>query len=255
MKKKLKEIEEAIKKGEKKEAAIIINELPIPEPDKTKQISNEELLDTVESGDVILWSGSTGVSRLIRFFSQSAFSHASIVFKGALDEKEKGSDVINTPRIYQATWSSFKEDVDGKHTQVEHQVMLNDLREVLVSNEEELEPATLRVLKCSKEQRKILSNKLARVIKKNDGDNYPGANKGKPSFWDYLKGLMGIRINNPDEFFCSELVAAALQSMEVLDNKKAVNAYSPKDFSDREYDKLKPHLLNGFELDTQVFVR
>jgi hypothetical protein len=250
----LRKYDEVLKKEGEKKADKVFEHVPIPSPQKKNKISNKELLKTVQSGDIILWSGSSGISLKIRLSSDCPFSHASIVFKGALDKKEEGTKVVDVPRIFQSTWSKFKEDVDGKHSKVSRQVMLNDLSVVLRSNETEGEPATLRILKCNTSQRKSCTEKLAAFIKDTDGDMYPGAEKGVPSFASYLKGLKGIRIDNPRKFVCSELVAEALQRMDVLSSKKAVNSYAPLNFTDKFYDKLKQQLKDGYGFGPETFV-
>ncbi len=255
------EITEIIKKYDKvlklegeKEADKVFDKVPIPTPKNDHKISNGQLLKKVESGDIILWSGSSGISKKIRLASNSPFSHASIVFKGALDEEEAKTDVVNTPRIFQATWSKFEQDIHGDHSKVSRQVMLNDLSIVLKENELENEPASLRVLVCSADQRKELTKKLKEFINESSGDMYPGADKGVPDLSSYQQGLQGIRIDHPTQFICSELVAEALLRMNVIDDTKAVNSFCPNDFSDESYKKLKPQLKDGFEFGHETFV-
>ena len=131
---------------------------------------------------------------------------------------------------------------------------MNDLSVVLRANEAEGEPASVRILKCNKSQRKSCTEKLATFIKDTDGDMYPGAKKGVPNFMSYLKGLKGIRIDHPTKFICSELVAEALLRMDVINNKKAVNSYSPLNFTDKFYDKLKQQLKDGYGFGPETFV-
>ena len=194
-----------LKVGGQKEAEYFIDNLVVPSSHVKKRISNQELLKKVKTGDIILWSGSSAVSKIIRFFSNSPFSHASIIFKGALNEKERQIGVSEVPRIFQATWSDFKEEFSGWSYKVSRQVMLNDLEKVLIKNEEESEPATLRALTCKESKLEFISNKLSAIICTTHGDQYPGANKGMPEFWDYLKGLIGFPLTNQKNIFVQNL--------------------------------------------------
>ncbi|MBW2253488.1 MAG: hypothetical protein JRI25_02675 [Deltaproteobacteria bacterium] len=228
--------------------------LPVPAPSGHETLTNASLLATCQTGDVILWSGSTGVSRVIRFATQSAFSHASIVFRGPLDASEEGTAAATTPRLLQATWSAFHEDADGEHEVVAHEVMLNDLAEVLAGNEREAEPATLRRLQCEDARRAALQADLAAFIAETLGDDYPGADTGSPNLADFIRGLLHLPKRYPNTYFCSELVAAALQAMGVLDTEMTDDAWTPGDLSEKHDALLSRHLVEGYALGAETRV-
>ena len=174
----------------RQEAAAAVNGLPVQNPSGTQSMSRADLLSTCRTGDLILWSGSTGISRVIRFLTHSAFSHASIVFRGALNGIESSTTVVDRPRLFQSTWSTFAEDVEGDHELVGEQVMLNDLVKVLKGNEAEGESAPLRRLQCNDECRSALHALLATFIHTALHDPYPGADRGAPDPTDFIQGLL-----------------------------------------------------------------
>lgn len=222
----------------------LLENLPVPAPSGRETITNAELLATCQTGDLILWSSSGPLSHLIRFVTQSAFSHASVVFRGPLAASEEGTAAATKPRLLQATWAAFHEDALDDHRVVAEQVMLNDLAEVLAANEADSEPGTLRRLHCDG-NRSSVQQSLAAFITEKLGAEYPGAGH-EMNFIDFVNGLLHLPQRYPNDYFCSELVAAALQRMGVLDMKRADDAWSPGDLSERHDALLAKHLSKGF---------
>lgn len=249
----LESLHQRIEKQSKEVALAIINELNLPSP-KRGEMTHQNFLNTCQTGDVVLWSGSSPESKVIRYATKSAFSHASIIFKGKLDDSQEEADLASTPRIFQATWSTFPEDVHGSHRIVAKQVMLNDLKKVLEENENEGEPATLRRLQCEDFHRPALQEELRIFINKSLGDAYPGADRNSPNPSDFIRGILHLQKKHPDQYFCSELVSASLQRMGVLDLRKADNSWTPEHFSEKGEKVLKTHLNFGYSFGPEVSI-
>jgi hypothetical protein len=251
--------EKAVKEAAEETVAKAISKLDVPKPCGETTITNQELLDRVQTGDLLLWSGTSEEGILIRFATHSCFSHASMVIRGALDASEVGTEVEKIPRLLQSTWSEFKEDVDGSHKPVERSVMINDLKDVLLSNEKDSEPATLRSISIPPERADKFHDLISAKALETDHVKYPTGHIGNlavPDPADLIHALTGAKNKVlPDTYFCSEVVAVCLTAAGVLDtSERPPQRWTPGDLSDLNEPLFRDHLLNGFTYSDEIRV-
>ena len=191
----------------------------------------DDLRDDLQTGDLVLFSGSTMVSRFIRFFGRSNWSHIGMV---VVDK------VYDQVLIYQAT---PVDNVDDFYSgSAKKGVQINALSDVLKKYDGEVAIRQLTNFERTDE--------VIRAV-----TQFRREMKNKPFEEDYLEFVKAcydgpLGENSADDLsslFCSELVAEAYQRMGLLSESIASNEYTPKDFSSAgSLDLLKGALSPEF---------
>lgn len=203
------------------------------------------LLDTAQTGDICLFSGSSTVSKQIRMATHSALSHAAIIYRD-------DTGVY----LFQSDMSSVYDVITN--TTISNSTMLNPLQLAIaknVDNREEPEPCIYRNLIFAKgtsfqAQATKRNEAFFKFIKSVDGHSY------SMKAADLFRGLfLNKSKKEQGHYFCSELVATSLQLMGLMKKDKVPNAYTPANFTEFEdADEFKDHLLQGVSYGPELLV-
>lgn len=174
----------------------------------------------LDTGDVLLFSGRAPVSRLIQIGTGSKWSHIGQVIK------DKEHDLL-------MSWESTKL-VDQPSLDsgiVETGVMILNLGRRIAEYDGEIAVRKLRVPLTPIQIAQMMEMRQ-RVRKVPYEKNYIELAK---SAYD---GPFGANKEDLSSIFCSELIAAYFKLIRMLPDDKTSNEYTPKDFSQEEFDHI-----------------
>jgi hypothetical protein len=194
-----------------------------------------ELKPQLDSGDVLLFSGTSRFSNAIKGSTFSHWSHAGLVAR-----PHAGGQVL----LWEATLDTDLADV-ATH-EAAPGVRLFDLEHWLRHYGGETAIRRLRVERTDAMRAALL-------------EFYREA-RGRPYQRNRLEMLRAVydgplgrnRTDDDTSFFCSELVAEAFQRMGLLSDKPSASEYTPHDFSSERRRALP--LLLGATFDPEVLV-
>jgi len=196
-----------------------------------------DVRDTLKTGDIVLFSGKGGISEGIKFFTLSKWSHVGMVYRIVEPLDPEGSVFC-----WESTTLSNIEDADtGKLTNGVQRVEFSERLERCFATGYEISVRPLN---------KALPDEKVRAL-----NLFRHEVSGRPYEKDKIEliksaydGLFGQNKEDLSSLFCSELVAEAYQRMELLDENRPSNEYTPKDFS-REKNLT---LLGGYSLGDEL---
>lgn len=197
----------------------------------------ENVRDQLKTGDIILFSGKSAISNIIKIFSGGKWSHVGMVLR--LPEFD---DAV---MLWESTTLS---DINDVETGVAIKgVQLVPLSQRLTSYNGEV---TVRLL--NKAITKPMFNALAARRKELSRKPYErGETELIKAAWDGLGGAS--KGEDLSSLFCSELVAEAYQAMGLLPEwpkGPPSNEYTPMDFSNRRTLKLN----DPYELEDEFLI-
>jgi hypothetical protein len=192
-------------------------------------IELRSLVDQLETGDILLFSGRTLISRAIRMVTRSRWSHIGIIVRKA----ETGELFL-----WEATSSNTINDVDYGH--VPRGVQLVRLEDKVRSYDGLVAVRRLIGVERTSEMLKRFGW-LFKRLRRAPYRNY---------VVEYVKVGLGLSRRAPRYAFCSQLVAEAYVRMRLLRPEKRSALYVPKDFSP---DRILP--LRRGRLTTPIVVR
>lgn len=188
----------------------------------------------LKTGDIVLFSGKGAFSSVIKYGTMSRWSHVGMV--------------LNIPEYdFLTIWESTTlNDID-------------DLATGMPRKGVQLVPLSDRVQKYSGDIaiRHLQGDTLAetslkslmKLRKELKGKRYERS-KGE-MFKAVYDGPFGTNSEDLSSLFCSELVAEAYQSLNLLSDKVPSNEYTPADFSEKKMTKL-----NGkFTLSKEILIK
>lgn len=195
----------------------------------TKQY--EEIRTTLDTGDIVLFSGKGLVSQGIKRFTFSSWSHVGMVLKSA---------ELDSVMLWESTTLSNIPDVEsGK--------LLKGVQIVPLSQRIGLYKGSISIRRLKLERNNKHTKALVKLRKELRGRKY------EDSELELIKsaydGPFGRNTEDLSSLFCSELVAEAYQAMGLLcddkidPNYKPSNEYTPADFSHKKRKEL--NLLEG----------
>lgn len=201
----------------------------------------QDLRSQLKTGDVLLFSGKSGISEGIKFFTLSKWSHLGIVYKFESDLDPKGSIFS-----WESTTLCDVADADtGKLTQGVQRVELSERLERCFAAGYEISVRQLS---------EPLSNEMVRKL--NDFRHEVSGRPYEKNRIDLIKaawdGPFGKNKEDLSSLFCSELVAEAFQRMGLLGQTKPSDEYSPKDFSAEKRLQLELGYSLGNEISIQA---
>jgi len=201
----------------------------------------QDLRSQLKTGDVLLFSGKSGISEGIKFFTLSKWSHVGIVYKFESDLDPKGSIFS-----WESTTLCDVADADtGKLTQGVQRVELSERLERCFATGYEISVRQLS---------EPLSNEMVRKL--NDFRHEVSGRPYEKNRIDLIKaawdGPFGKNKEDLSSLFCSELVAEAFQRMGLLGQTKPSDEYSPKDFSAEKRLQLELGYSLGNEISIQA---
>lgn len=187
----------------------------------------EQIRDQLKTGDIILFSGNSGVSKFIRFFSASRWSHVGMVVR---------IDDWDAILLWESTSLSGVKDAMDK-------IPKKGVQTVYLSQRVETYNGDLALRPLNKPITDTMKQALVSLRKKLKNRPY------EKSKVELAKSLidMGFLSENEEDLssvFCSELVAEALQEMNVIPQTTPSNEYTPKDFE--EYGKIDKDCLSSY---------
>eukprot|EP00121_Abeoforma_whisleri_P000261 Awhi_evm1s234 len=62
----------------------ILEKLPLKDIPCSNTATRDEFFNNCKTGDLVFWSGPEGISRAIRFCTDSAYSHLSVIIRGPI---------------------------------------------------------------------------------------------------------------------------------------------------------------------------
>lgn len=180
----------------------------------------EDIRNQLKTGDILLFSGKSGISEGIKFFTVSKWSHVGMVYRFDDPRDAKGSIFC-----WESTTLSNLEDADtGKLTKGVQRVELSERLERCFSSGYEISVRPLS---------KALTDDMIKAL-----NYFRHEVSGRPYELDKIQLLksaydkiFGENKEDLSSLFCSELVAEAYQRMGLLTEKTPSNEYTPKDFS------------------------
>ncbi len=182
----------------------------------------EEIRDKIRTGDIILFSGKSIVSHLIRMFTKSKWSHVSM----ALRMPEYDVVFIWEP----TSLLSLKDAIDGK---AKYGAKLELLSERLRMYDGEV--AIRHLIGIDLDIDPETRKKLMELRKEIRSRPY------KEDLIKFMKlaynGPWGNNVEDLPSLFCGELVAEAYQRVGLLPEPPegmSANEYTPKDFSEQK---------------------
>ena len=176
----------------------------------------DEVLGTLDTGDIVLFSGKGAVSHGIKWFTVSRWSHLGVVLR--LPEREN-----------LLLWESLTKGymVDVEHGEIRRGVQLVDLARRIASYDGGVAVRRLDIQRTDEMQRAVdrLREELA-------GRPYEQSNI------ELIRAAVDIKpikltenVEDLSSIFCSELVAETYQRMGLLPEDIPSNEYTPHDFS------------------------
>jgi hypothetical protein len=175
--------------------------------------SYEKVRDTLDTGDLVLFSGKGNIPAAIKWLSGSKWNHVGMVLK--LEEW----DML---LLWESTILSGEKDIEAK--KIKSGVQLTILSDRIHSYNGEVA------------FRRLLSNRTYEMIDNLVNFRHEVRNRSyETSAMELIKSALdfGDFKNKEDlsSLFCSELIAEAYQRMGLLDESKPSNEFIPRDFT------------------------
>jgi len=183
----------------------------------------EDVRDVLNTGDIVLFSGSGVISKTIQYFSRSEWSHVGMVIR------DLGWDML---LLWESTTLSKVKDVEsrGQRQGVAIRPMSDRLRDYPVGKVAFRKLQNITITGEMKQALIAFRNEIK-------GRDYEESKiELMRSAYD---GFLGDNKEDLSSVFCSELVAEALQRMGVLkehdeDGGYPSNEYTPADFGKQD---------------------
>lgn len=189
-----------------------------------------QLAPQLQTGDIMLFGGTTPVSAIIDAITHSKYSHIGMVIRAP---GSSGSDGLTL-------WQSFEP---------EGGVVIDSL-EAFVAGYPKLEAgATVAARLLGVERTPAMLQGLADYIPTAKGLPFPGFAEW---FVNYMSGCLGVE-GPQKSFYCSELIAQTYVAMGLLKPWPLATVYTPGRFAEDAYD-LQLQLGAAFGAEIPVTV-
>lgn len=194
------------------------------------------LRNQLKTGDILLFSGKSGISEGIKFFTLSKWSHVAMVYKF-----QDPLDSFGSIFCWESTTLSDVADAEtGKLTMGVQRVELSE-----------------RLERCFAKGYEVSVRQLSRPLTDKmlvDLNQFRTEVSGRPYEKHKLElikaaydGIFGHNKEDLSSLFCSELIAESYQKMGLLSEAVPSSEYTPKDFS---FEK-RLRLQNDFSLGAE----
>jgi hypothetical protein len=175
--------------------------------------------DDINTGDIILFSGKSRVSSIIKLFSRSPWSHVGMAVRMASDQ-DVASDLV---LLWESTMLSDIPDFDTHNA-------VKGVRLVVLSETVKKYGGTIALRHLQTDRTPEMLQKLWKFRDEARGRPYEeNTLELIKSAYDGLGGENSCE--DLSSLFCSELVAATYQAMGLLPSKPVASEYTPHDFS------------------------
>mgnify|MGYP001558258915 CR=1 FL=1 len=195
----------------------------------------EQIRNSLQTGDIVLFSGNSTVSNLIKWFTGSKWSHVGVVISvGQWDIKLL---------LESTTLSKIKDITSDDYIQG---VQLVPLSERIINHEGDI---AIRKLVGERTLHTISS-----IVKfRNEIKNRPYEKSKLELFRSAFGGAFDNTKEDLSSLFCSELSAELYQRAEWLPNDIASNKFIPKSFS-TESREIDSKLLRSVRLENEILL-
>lgn len=202
-------------------------------------ISYKTLIESCETGDILLYSTTYWYSKIIEYVSGSKYSHISIILKNPtyLNPKLKGVYVLESSLAEDINDINLDKKINGVQIiPIEH--VFDQYRNSNIGN--------LYYRKLNVNRNSLFINNLKDTINNIEGDKYD------INILDWIKAAFDIQIGDlhkENTFWCSAMVSYVYIKLNMLDKNIPWTIISPKKYSYYEKDSIK--LINS-SLDPEI---
>tara|TARA_B110000211_G_C14074149_1_gene551251 strand:+ start:180 stop:809 length:630 start_codon:yes stop_codon:yes gene_type:complete len=190
-------------------------------------ITKEELLQTCETGDILLYNSQTIMGRIIEYCTGSRYSHVSMILRDPtyIDPKLKGLYIIE---------SGMEDIPDSLTGKKKFGVQIIPLEHALAYYKGGV-MGGIYYRKTNIGHDTDFNNKLKTIILKTEGVKYD------LQVLDWFRALFDVEIGNrqlTSRFWCSALLAYIYVELDLLDKDLEWSMIEPKQFSYYENARL-----------------
>lgn len=179
----------------------------------------EDVVDILQTGDVLLFHGENSVSREVEIATGSPFSHCAMVIR---------HDRRAAPMIWQAGPGGIV--VDPTKNQKHGGAQLGDITETMRLMEDPKYHDTGYLRRLTLDRPADFDDLALRMVADLDGRPFPSMLK---MVEDYVLGRL-LHVVSPERtLFCAELVALTYERLGLLPAAPPANAYAPGSFSEK----------------------
>lgn len=190
-------------------------------------ISKKELLESCQTGDILLYNGQSVISRVIEYATHSSYSHVSIILRDPtyIDPTLKGLYILESGMENIPDSLTGKKVIGVQITPLEHAI--NYYKDAWVGG------LYYRKVKCERSEE--FKNKIKTIVKKTEGVKYD------LYLLDWIRAAFDLHIGNVQitkRFWCSALVAYIFVELGFLDKDLGWSLIAPTRFSFNENERL-----------------
>lgn len=205
-----------------------LRSLPIPAISETVQqnlISLDDLLGSADTGDFILFGGNSGLNRLVGHFSNSSYTHAALIVKGAIVADDVTYSAQDSISLLFGCTSACSQICDGTIDEsLPYSVAAAEAVSYLQEKKFRREPGVY--FKLTSQDEDMLADirqKIVAFAAGSVGCSFAASRDGLPSsIRQVLTSMYGNRDVQADFFPSSGLLASAYQEGGLMsDSKKA----------------------------------
>ncbi|KAL4471153.1 hypothetical protein ABPG72_019095 [Tetrahymena utriculariae] len=200
----------------------IIQTLKMGQYFKNDLITEHEFLEHIESGDILLFETNNIAAKFQRKITGSKYDHVALCVR--MQEEIRIFDSTSDDGVSLTEWKEY--------------IYINDLYEKVT------------VRKLQNVDRQYIEENLYTFILENIGKSYSFNFKKLISYCPKRNRDALGREKDPQEYFCSELVAKFLKNVDLLPQDKAASSYWPISFSQQK----NLQLLLGASLGDEVTI-
>lgn len=193
------------------------------------------LVDEMQTGDLIMFSGVSSESEWIELFTFGQFSHSTMIYR---------PDPSQPPLMWQEAPEAI---VPDPHTGTSHTgAQLGDAEQATIEINTAFKDVPYYV-KLNWERPSTLNETILNVINKYEQTPFGSVLQ---MALNYALGHLYNQATEQDSIYCAELVALTFQAIGVLDTSHPANWYSPNSFGPSPVDPIP--WLNGASVDVPV---
>jgi hypothetical protein len=216
-------------------------------------VSFPDFLDQADTGDVVIWTGTSMISEVVELATWSDFSHTSMV----ICDPNTGDKYLLQSVSEALAPDPLTKPPGNTHTGVQAGA-LEDVMEIVYKYGD---LPTWRQLNWPNRP-SSLNSKVWQIAQGMDGTPFPWIGGDSPTPEQIAESivlmggllLLGREFNQEvtNPIFCSGLVAYILQNVGVIQKTMAVNGYEPKDFSSKYPGVVQPSTGVSFNPDVWI---
>ena len=194
-----------------------------------------DLVDGMQTGDLILFSGVSSESEWIKLFTGGQFSHSTMIYR---------PDPTQPPLMWQEAPEAI---VPDPHTGTSHSgAQLGDAKQATIEINTAYKDVPYYV-KLNWDRPSTLNATMLKVLTQYEETPFGSVLQ---MALNYALGHLYGQATEQDFIYCAELVALTFQAIDVLDGSHPANWYSPNSFVPSPLDPIP--WLGGASVDLPV---